>query len=100
LTFEENSMSESPLEPTAKRLIVLPDEAPGKVGNIILPDSAKVPPSRGTVLAVGKDMGEHWTIKPGDRVVFGKYDGIDVECGKVAVKILFGDQVLAKIPEG
>jgi len=46
------------------------------VSGIIIPDSAKEKPSRGTVLAVGNDAAEEITVN--DTVVFGKYAGTEL----------------------
>jgi chaperonin GroES len=48
-------------------------------GGIIIPDTAKEKPQRGTVVAVGtgkKD--EPMTCKVGDTVLYGKYAGTEV----------------------
>jgi len=58
-----------------------PEVAPG---GIIIPDTAKEKPQKGEVIAVGKGkVNENGTrqsmdVKPGDRVLFGKYGGSDV----------------------
>lgn len=49
-------------------------------GGIIIPDTAKEKPQRGTVVAVGagkKD--EPLTVKAGDTVLYGKYAGQEFE---------------------
>lgn len=49
-------------------------------GGIIIPDTAKEKPQRGTVVAVGagkKD--EPLTVKTGDSVLYGKYAGQEFE---------------------
>ena len=53
-------------------------------GGLIIPDSAKEKPAEGEVVAVGegarKDSGELIapSVKPGDRVLFGKWSGTEV----------------------
>ena len=53
-------------------------------GGLIIPDSAKEKPAEGEVIAVGegarKDSGELIApaVKPGDRVLFGKWSGTEV----------------------
>jgi chaperonin GroES len=53
-------------------------------GGLIIPDSAKEKPAEGEVIAVGegarKDSGELITpsVKPGDRILFGKWSGTEV----------------------
>jgi chaperonin GroES len=56
-------------------------------GSIVIPDSAKDKPQEGTVIAVGtgkvSDDGKKTPldIAAGDRVLFGKYAGSEVELG-------------------
>jgi chaperonin GroES len=48
-------------------------------GGIIIPDTAKEKPQKGTVVAVGpgkKD--EPMTVKVGDSVLYGKYAGTEI----------------------
>ena len=53
-------------------------------GGLIIPDSAKEKPAEGEIVAVGegarKDAGELIapSVKPGDRVLFGKWSGTEV----------------------
>ena len=49
-------------------------------GGIIIPDTAKEKPQRGTVVAAGpgkKD--EPVTVKVGDNVLYGKYAGTEIQ---------------------
>lgn len=54
-------------------------------GGIIIPDTAQEKPSEGEVVAVGAGMrGEDGAlvamdVKPGDRVLFGKWSGTEVK---------------------
>ena len=68
------------LKPLADRVVVEPAEAEQKTaGGIIIPDTAKEIPQKGTVVAVGpgkKD--EPMTVKKGDTVLYGKYSGTEV----------------------
>ena len=72
-------------------------------GGIIIPDTAKEKPQRGTVLAVGAgrllDSGERGelSVAVGDEVIYGKYAGSDVEVEGREVKILRESDVLAKV---
>ena len=68
------------LKPLADRVVVEPAEAEQKTaGGIIIPDTAKEKPQKGTVVAVGpgkKD--EPMSVKKGDTVLYGKYSGTEV----------------------
>ena len=72
-------------------------------GGIIIPDSAKEKPQEGEVVAVGagktNDKGERIAldVKPGDRVLFGKYSGNDIKVDDEEYMILKEDEILAKI---
>jgi len=67
------------IKPLADRVIVEPSAAEEKTaGGIIIPDTAKEKPQKGTVRAVGpgkKD--EPITVKVGDNVLYGKYSGTE-----------------------
>lgn len=73
-------MTNLSIKPLADRVIVEPAAAEVKTaGGIIIPDTAKEKPQRGTVVAVGpgkKD--EPMTVKPGDVVLYGKYAGTEI----------------------
>lgn len=68
------------LKPLADRVLVEPAAAEEKtVGGIIIPDTAKEKPQRGTVVAVGNGKkDEPMTVKTGDTVLYGKYAGTEV----------------------
>ena len=73
-------MSKVSLKPIADRVLVKPADAEEKTkGGIIIPDTAKEKPQRGTVIAAGpgkKD--EPVTVKNGDTVLYGKYAGTEI----------------------
>ena len=64
----------------ADRVLVEAAAAEDKTaGGIIIPDTAKEKPQKGTVVAVGpgkKD--EPMTVKVGDSVLYGKYAGTEI----------------------
>ena len=71
-------------------------------GGIIIPDSAKEKPQEGEVVAVGngrREKGEliPLDVKPGDRILFGKYSGNDIKIDDEELLILKEDEILAKI---
>lgn len=92
------------LKPLDDRVVVEPLSAEETTaGGIVLPDSAKEKPQRGTVLAVGPgrllDSGERSTlsVKVGDEVLFGKYGGTEIEVDGKEIKILRESDILAKV---
>ena len=48
-------------------------------GGIIIPDTAKEKPQLGTVVAVGTDEEMKDLVKKGDKVLFGKYTGDEID---------------------
>jgi len=48
-------------------------------GGIIIPDTAKEKPQKGTVVAVGTDEEFKDVIKEGDKIIFGKYTGDELD---------------------
>jgi chaperonin GroES len=68
------------VQPLADRVLVEPAPAEEKTAfGIIIPDTAKEKPQRGTVVAAGpgkKD--EPMTLKVGDTVLYGKYSGTEL----------------------
>jgi len=48
-------------------------------GGIIIPDTAKEKPQLGTIVAVGTDEELKDLVKKGDKVLFGKYTGDEIE---------------------
>jgi chaperonin GroES len=79
------------------------DEGEQHIGAIIVPDSAKEKPQRGTVIAAGKgrvnDDGERvkLDVKAGDTILFGKYSGHEIKLDGVDYLIMKEDDVLATI---
>lgn len=69
------------IKPLADRVLIEPTAAEETtLGGIIIPDTSKEKPMKGTVLAVGtgtKD--EEMILKEGDVVLFGKYAGTEIE---------------------
>ncbi len=73
------------LKPLADRVLLKVEESESKTkGGIILPDNAKEKPQQGKIIAVGKgkimDDGTvaPMAVKEGDKVLFGKYSGNEV----------------------
>jgi chaperonin GroES len=69
-------------------------------GGIIIPDTAKDKPQEGEVMTVGKGKIKEdgnvipLEVKPGDRVLFGKYSGTDINIGGEEYLIMREEEVL------
>ena len=89
----------SKIQPLADRVLVQPAAAEEKtVGGIIIPDSAKEKPLRGTVLAEGNGTkDEPMILKQGDQVLYGKYAGTELEFEGEKYLIIKQQDVLAVI---
>jgi chaperonin GroES len=79
------------------------EEGEQQIGGIIIPDSAREKPQRGTVVAVGTGrVGKDGKLVPldvkaGDQVLFGKYSGQEIRLGGKDLFIMKEDDVLAVI---
>ena len=86
------------LKPLSDRVLVKPAEAEQKTASgIIIPDSAKEKPMKGEVIAVGpgtKD--EVMQINVGDKVLYGKYAGTEVEVDGEKLLFMRQSDILAK----
>ena len=74
-------MSNLNIKPLADRVLIEPAAAETKTSSgIIIPDSAKEKPQKGTVVAIGKGTKENpITVKVGDQVLYGKYAGTELQ---------------------
>jgi chaperonin GroES len=74
-------MSKLKIKPLADRVLVEPLEAETKTASgIIIPDTAKEKPQKGSIVAVGPGTKENpVTVKVGDSVLYGKYSGTELK---------------------
>ena len=92
------------ITPLHDRVIVRRIEEGEQVrGGIIIPDSAKEKPQEGEVVAAGagkyKEDGtrQPLDVKPGDRVLFGKYSGSEIKIDGEELLIMREDEILGII---
>lgn len=87
------------LKPIEDRVIIeLENETAEKnVGGIIIPDTAKDKPNIGIVVAVGTDEDLQRIIKVGDRVIYAKYSGTEIEIEGRKLLIISKNDILAVI---
>lgn len=92
-------MAKVNIKPLADRVLVEAAAAEQKTaGGIIIPDTAKEKPQKGTVIAVGtgkKD--EPMTVKIGDLVLYGKYSGSEITVEGKDYLIMRESDILAVI---
>jgi chaperonin GroES len=87
------------LKPLADRVLIQPTAAEERTASgIIIPDSAKEKPLRGTVIAAGQGTkDEEMILKAGDEVYYGKYAGTELEVDGEKYLIMRQNEVLAVI---
>lgn len=85
------------IKPLADRVLIKPTPAEETtISGIIIPDSAKEKPLRGTVLAAGNGTkDEAMALKEGDEVLYGKYAGTEIELDGVKYLMMRQQDVLA-----
>ena len=92
------------IRPLQDRIIVRRvDEEETTKGGIIIPDSAKEKPQEGKVIAVGKGKANEdgklqpLDVKKGDKVLFSKYAGTEINIGGTEHLIIREDDVLGVV---
>ena len=85
------------IKPLADRVLVRPAAAEEKtVSGIIIPDTANEKPLKGEVIAVGKGTkDEEMVVKEGDKVLYGKYAGTEIEIEGAEHLIMRQSDILA-----
>ena len=90
------------IKPLSDRVVVMPQEVEEKTASgIILPDTAKEKPQEGRILAVGpgkiSDSGSSvkMSVKKGDKVLYGKYSGTEINIDGDDVLIMRESDILA-----
>lgn len=87
------------IKPLADRVVIEPASAESVTASgIIIPDTVKEKPQKGTVVAVGpgkKD--EPTTVKVGDTVLYGKYAGTEIQIDGKDYLIMRESDILAII---
>ena len=94
------------LQPLGDRVVVQPAEREETTrSGIVIPDTAKEKPQRGSVIAVGKgrrdDDGDRipMDVSVGDTVLFAKYAGTEFKFEDEEYLILSEKDILAKVDE-
>ncbi len=92
-------MADVKIKPLADRVLIKPMEAEQKTASgIIIPDTAKEKPQKGTIVAVGPGTSEEkMEVKPGDVVLYGKYAGTEITIDGIDYLIMKQSDILAAI---
>ena len=92
------------LRPLSDRVLLRPIEKKEEMrGGLIIPDTAKEKPQEGEIVAAGKgkigDDGKliAMDVKPGDRVLYGKYSGTEVKLEGQEYLIMHQEDILGII---
>ena len=90
-------MSKLNIKPLADRVLVEPLEAETKTASgIIIPDTAKEKPQKGSIVAVGPGTKKNpVTVKVGDSVLYGKYSGTELKLDGKDYLIMRESDILA-----
>lgn len=85
------------IKPLSDRVLVRPTAAEEvTVSGIIIPDTAKEKPLKGTVLAVGNGTkDEEMVVKENDIVLYGKYAGTEIDVDGEKLLIMRQNDILA-----
>jgi chaperonin GroES len=101
-TKSKKPVSKIKLQPLGDRVVVEREESEEKTaGGIVLPDTAKNKPARGTIVSVGDgkllDDGTRskLQVKVGDRVLFTSYAGDEFRIGDQELLLMREDDILA-----
>ena len=99
-----STKSSTSIKPMSDRILIRPTEQEETTASgIILPETAKERPQEGEVLAVGPgrylDNGKRleMEIKAGDKVIYSKYAGTEIEADDGELLLLGSNDVLSKI---
>ena len=87
------------IKPLADRVLIKPTAPEEKTASgIIIPDSAKEKPLKGSVVAVGNGTkDEEIVVKTGDNVLYGKYAGTEIDFDGEKYLIMRQSDILAII---
>ena len=92
------------IQPLGDRVVVEREESEAvTTGGIVLPDTAKDKPARGTIVSVGDgrllDDGSRapFQVKVGDRVLFSSYAGDEFKFGDREMMLMREEDILAVI---
>ncbi len=96
--FKYRIMTKVNIKPLGDRVVIEQAQAEEKTATgIIIPDTAKEKPQKGTVVAVAESKDNPLTVKVGDMVLYGKYAGTELSVDGKDFLIMKEDEILAII---
>ena len=97
LNYKNIKVKKINIQTLADRVIIQQAEAETKTASgIIIPDTAKEKPQKGTVIAVGKGTKENpITVSVGDTILYGKYAGTELKYNESDYLIMKESDILA-----
>lgn len=97
----EATLTHVKVQPLGDRVLVKPVESKEeKKGGIIIPETAKEKPQEGEVVSTGKGKTTEdgkvlpLDVKPGDRILYGKYSGTEIKIDDKEYLIMHQDDIL------
>lgn len=88
------------INPLDDRVLVEPLQAEERTSSgIIIPDTAKEKPRTGTVIEVGTDEDLRDKIKKGNKVLFAKYGGDEIDMDGKEYRIIQRSDILAVVED-
>lgn len=91
-------MTKVNIKPLGDRVVIAPAKAEEKTASgIIIPDTAKEKPQKGTVVAVADNKENPLTVKVGNQVLYGKYAGTEIAIDGDDYLIMKEEDILAVI---
>ena len=97
----EATLTKVKIHPLGDRVLVkAAEQKETKRGGIIIPDTAKEKPQEGLVVACGKGKTTEdgkvlpMDVKPGDKIMYGKYSGSEIKLDDVEYLIMHQEDIL------
>jgi len=88
----------TPIIPLLDRVLIKPDDQQETTQTgIILPPDTRKRSNSGTIVALGQSAGQGLPLQPGDRVIYQRHAGLDMEWGGEKYLIVLAHEVIAKI---
>lgn len=87
----------SNITPLGERLLVKPVDPAKMIGSIIIPESVQEKPDRGIILSLGElENSAAWAVAVGDKIMYAKGQGIEIEEDGEKLLILSKRDLLVK----